>query len=241
MIVHLVENGWEIIYHRAHALLAAQIAGYWYKDKVPTRFFETIAAISQHDDLEREWEEDQLTEAGAPLDFTLERESSIEHLQQLIEDALYRGRWVALLTSMHVSFLNQANQGKSKEWDKFLDGLRQQQQQWQEELGIKKEDVAQTYTFMRWCDRLSLILCQRQLPSNERSLEITRGPDGDRYDVKQLGNGQVTVTPWCFSEPTFTVNVEASYVNQTVFEDNQALVEALQNAEIRVLEWTFSQ
>jgi Protein of unknown function (DUF3891) len=50
------ENGWEVIYHRAHALLAAQIAGNWHKKDLPQRIIETVAAISHHDDLEKEWE-----------------------------------------------------------------------------------------------------------------------------------------------------------------------------------------
>ena len=33
MIVNLQSQGWEVIYHRAHALLAAQIAGYWDVDQ----------------------------------------------------------------------------------------------------------------------------------------------------------------------------------------------------------------
>ncbi len=71
MIVNATQNGWEIIYHRAHALLAAQLAGQWRRKDAPARLYETIAAISHHDDLEKEWEEDSLTEAGAPKDFTL--------------------------------------------------------------------------------------------------------------------------------------------------------------------------
>ncbi len=60
MIVNLIENGWEVIYHRAHALLAAQLASQWRRADAPARLYETIAAISHHDDLEREWEEDQV-------------------------------------------------------------------------------------------------------------------------------------------------------------------------------------
>lgn len=55
MIAHPTATGWEIIYHRAHALLAAQIAARWGRESRPARLVETIAAISHHDDLEREW------------------------------------------------------------------------------------------------------------------------------------------------------------------------------------------
>lgn len=37
MIVNATQKGWEIIYHRAHALLAAQLAGQWKRQNAPAR------------------------------------------------------------------------------------------------------------------------------------------------------------------------------------------------------------
>lgn len=239
MIVNPTQTGWEVIYHRAHALLAAQIAGHWQRKNAPPRLYETIAAISHHDDLEREWEEKNLTEAGAPMDFTLTSETSYDLLRQHLERSLYRGRWVALLTSMHMSRLNASARGQSEEADRFLDEQLEHQQQWREELDISKDDAASAYDFLQWCDRLSLILCQQQLPEDERALEISKGPDGKRYDIKQFSNGLVTVTPWCFEEDRFTVNVEASSLSEVKYEDNKSLTEALKQAPRYLLEWTF--
>jgi hypothetical protein len=99
MVVNQHQKGWEVIYHRAHALLAAQIAGYWNAKERPVRWLETIAAISHHDDLEKEWEEKNITEAGAPVDFTLATDTDIAKIRKLTQDARYRGRWVAMLIS----------------------------------------------------------------------------------------------------------------------------------------------
>lgn len=239
MIVNLTANGWEIIYHRAHALLAAKIAGHWPKKNIPERFYETIAAISQHDDLEKEWEEDSLSEVGTPLDFTLEKKSSEEKLIKSIEAALYKGRWVALMTSKHFSFLHQSQRETSEEWNKFLDELLDQQKQWQEELAVSEEKVEECYTFMRWCDRLSLILCQQKLPANQRALEITKGPSGKLYNIKLNNDGYLQVMPWPFEEKKFTVDVEVHYLSQVTFSDNQALNTALKQAPTKFKEWTF--
>lgn len=92
---------------------------------------------------------------------------------------------------------------------------------------------------MQWCDRLSLILCQQHLPDDERALEISKGPDGQRYDVIQYSNKLITVTPWCFEEDRFVVNVEASTLTQSKFDNNQSLTQALQQASRTILEWTF--
>lgn len=39
---------------------------------------------------------------------------------------------------------------------------------------------------MKWCDRLSLILCQQQIPDNNRKLEINDGPDGQNTILLSL-------------------------------------------------------
>lgn len=241
MIITLNNYGWEVIYHRAHALLAAQIAGFWQEspDTPHRRLVETVAAISHHDDLEKEWEGNHLTPAGAPLDFLLENSTPIAQLQALVDSAVYRSRWVALLTSMHVSFLNESKRGHSSEIDEFLEKQQHLQTQWREELEVSQAEAASAYRFMNWCDRLSLILCQHQLPDGERALEITTGPDGRRYDVVQWQNGEVSVSPWCFRRDRFTVNVEACYLNQMTFNSNEELTQALQNAARQGIEWTF--
>lgn len=239
MIVNLLENGWEVIYHRAHALLAAQIAGHWRRTNSPVRLYETIAAISHHDDLEREWEGNQLTPAGAPMDFTLDPESSIDKLRGLIDSARYRGRWVTLLTSKHISYLSQSKWGSSPEWDDFLQEQAQNQERWRQELGIDKDEAERAYQFMLWCDRLSLILAQKQIPDDHRALEITSGIDGQRYDVRQLPDEKLTVEPWTFELEQFTVNVEAVVLSELVYSSNEGLITALKQAPVKVLEWTF--
>jgi hypothetical protein len=89
----------------------------------PLRLYETISAISHHDDLEKEWQGNHLAEVGAPLDFTLGKESGKvpDSLKKHIEESLYRSRWVALLTSMHICFLSQNKGEVSQEWQDFLD------------------------------------------------------------------------------------------------------------------------
>lgn len=239
MIANQHQNGWEIIYHRAHALLAAVLAGHWRRKDLPLRWAETLAAISHHDDLEKEWEGEHLTEVGTPLDFTLSNKSSIEKLRKLTTNSRYRGRWVAMLISMHMSFLNEGKRGESEELDRFLDEQKENQEKWQKELNITKEEAEEAYAFMQWCDRLSLILCNRELPAGERALEIAKMPDGNRYDIMQRADGTVTIAPWPFEEEKLTVGVEACYLTQVQFDSNEELTQALQQAPIESLEWHF--
>jgi hypothetical protein len=241
VIANLINSGWEIIYHRAHALLAAQIAGYWDTADDTAHLVEIVAAIAHHDDLEREWEGNHLTKAGAPLDFTLDQSLSTQQLRQHVENAIYRGRWVAMLTSMHMSFLHEGRRGESSEVDKFLDEQLERQKQWRKDLGLTKSEAEKAYTFMRWCDRLSLILCQRQLPDSQRALEITHGPNGKRYDVIQRGDNTIAVVPWPFRSDDFSVRVDAAYLSEVSFDSNEAFIATLKEAPMRTIQWQFQR
>jgi len=239
MIVNTSENGWEIVYHRAHALMAAQIGGQWIAATRPDRWVEILAAITGHDDLAKEWEGHQLNEAGAPRDFRQEssESESFDPLNELIDSALYRGRWVAMLTSMHLCFL-QAPGAVTKPTSKaFIDEQLKRQWQWRRELKILKKDADSAYAFMQWCDRFSLILAMRQIPMRERALEISKGPDGVRYDLLQHPDGTLTVTPWPFQDAAFVVRCEATYLTQLSFKNDAELVKALKGAEVRELIW----
>jgi hypothetical protein len=73
-------------------------------------------------------------------------------------NALYRGRWVALLISKHISRIHEPARGRLAEQDIFLDEQLNHQQNLQEELGIAQAQVDAAYAFMQWCYPLSLIL-----------------------------------------------------------------------------------
>ena len=244
MIVNLAKDGWDVIYHRAHALLAAQLGGHWRRSNTPLRIYETIAAISQHDDLEKEWTSGNLTKSGAPLDFTLAEippEVSLKKLKQHLENSCYRGRWVTMLTSMHIYFLHHNKKDISGEWCDFLETQLQDQKRWQRDLKLSKQEAERSYQFMQWCDRLSLILTQNQVPDGSRALEITHGIDNQRYDLRRLKDGNLTVEPWPFEEYEFTVNVESSHLSELKYDSDEALITALKQAPITILKWTFTK
>lgn len=239
MIINQQEDGWEVIYHRGHALLAAKLAAHWRRKDRPARMVETIAAIFNHDDLEREWEGDHLGPHGTPLEFTLSDKLEVDKLYRLIEGSFYRSRHVALLTSMHTSFLFEPMRGQDKQLDPFLDAQVALQKRLRSELKLKKNEADRDYAFMQWCDRLSLILARRELPERERLLEISEGPDGQRYDILQRDDRTVVVQPWPFEDDDFTVELEASYLTQITFRSNEELTEALKQAQIATLSWQF--
>lgn len=243
MIVNMQSDGWEIIYHRAHALLAADLGSRWRRSERPERFVETLAAISHHDDIEREWEGNELTEAGAPLDFTLSREDphvSLERYKHLLDGARYRSRWITYLTAKHILFLSTQFPDLDEEWSSFVKELTSFTEEILVELGINKDTAERAYDFMHWCDRLSLILTRRELPEAGRSLEII-SIEETRYEVRVSEQDTVSVTPWCFEEDSFEVSIDATYLSKLQYRSNEELRSALKSAPVRELKWKFSR
>ncbi|RNI30102.1 DUF3891 family protein [Rufibacter immobilis] len=241
MIVNPDEKGWEIIYQQAHALLAAEIGFAWLPAKRPLHFMQTLAAIAQHDDGQKDWTGHYaLTPAGAPANFT-QLPFSLEQARQVMKEARFQGRWRSLLTSMHLSFLYEELRGQKQEWDTFLDEQQTNQKLWRQQLKIKKAEARYAYDFMQWCDRFSLILCRNELPEMERALEISNGPDGIRYEVTLLKTGVVQVNPWPFEVAQLNISVEARCLTQLQFGSDQELAQAMWQAPIHRKEWELSK
>ncbi|AMM51183.1 hypothetical protein TH61_08325 [Rufibacter sp. DG15C] len=237
MIVNTHEKGWEVIYQQAHALLAAELGFAWRVADRPLHFMKTLAAIAQHDDGQKDWTSSYyLTAAGAPANFT-QLPFSLEQAQQVMKEAKFQGHWRSLLTSMHLSFLHENVRGQHKTWDAFLDEQLALQGTCRRQLKINKSQAQYAYDFMQWCDRFSLILCRRELPEMERALEISQGPDGVKYEVKQLTSGEVQVHPWPFQDKELEVSVEACYLAQLRFSNAKELAKALQEAPVNLLSW----
>jgi hypothetical protein len=241
MIVNSLKDGWEIIYQRSHANLAAILIAAWQrKDQVP-RWTELIIATAQHDDQEMFWSEiKHLTDIGAPLDFAeAELNTTRIHAQLVIDNAYRQGMWIALLISMHASFLYEPLRGKDSKLDDFLDHQLKTQELWRKKLGYSRKDIETAYAFLGWADRMSLILCRRQLPERERELDVAPGPDGKMIRVMQRDDETLVLNPWVFEENEIRVSVEVRRLRQLKFNGEQELQRTLDEAEIEIREWVF--
>jgi hypothetical protein len=241
MIVNSLKDGWEIIYQRSHANLAAILVAAWRKqDQVP-RWTELIIATAQHDDQEMFWSESvHLTDIGAPLDFAeAELNTARMQAQYVIDNAYRQGMWIALMISMHNSFLYEPMRGQDKQLDQFLDAQQDMQKRLRKLLDCPKPDAAAAYSFLSWADRMSLILCRRQLPERERALDVAPDLHGTMVRVMQRADDTLSLDPWVFEEDELKVSVEVRRLDTLKFEREAQFEEAMQNAEIETREWCF--
>jgi hypothetical protein len=241
MIVRLIDTGWEVIHQPAHGLLAFQLAMHWQAGKRPQRWPETLIALTEHDDGQDPYEgRNHLTEAGAPKHFQV-LDYSVLQMKRMVGIALQKSRWNALMVSMHATFLYGKKQGQSAELDQFLEQQSQNQRTWRRECGTTAAAARYAYDFVQWCDAFSLILCLNEVPTEGRHLEISVGPDGERYFVFQRANGSLGVDPWPFEVGTFTVGVECLALGTLKFAHDRELYDALQQAPVQVREWRLTE
>ena len=240
MIVHSTNQGWDIIHQQAHGLLAYQIGTNWQTGQRPIYWSETLTALLEHDDGQNPFAgKNHLSEAGAPLSF---ESFSVAQCHRMIDIALRKSRWNALIVSHHATFLYEPKRGEDTALDTFLDQQRDNQEKWRKAYRATRKEVMYAYDFVQWCDALSLILCRSELPPEARQLEISKGPDGTRHFIQQRTDDQtLCVSPWPFETDEFSVHIEVYPLNQLRFKNDTALYNAINDAPVEVREWVFKK
>ncbi|MFP4091027.1 MAG: DUF3891 family protein [Cyclobacteriaceae bacterium] len=240
MIVSHTEHGWDIIFQRAHALLAAQIALRWKPEDRPEHWPDLVAAIANHDDGQRDWEgENHLTEDGAPKDFSYQ-EPDLVQARRVVDNARYRSRWIAYLTSKHTSTLYEGWRGQSAEIDTFLDEQRHYQQKLIKDLKSSTKEAEAYYRLMFFCDALSLVLCKEEVPAGGNKLEVAELPDKRKATVFYTSEDVMSLQPWPFEQAQFSLSVEVYHLDRLAFQDDGELYEAFDRAAISLRQWKFS-
>jgi hypothetical protein len=245
MIVTSIETGWQIIHQPAHALLAFDLAQHWKKDRRPVRWLETLTAVAAHDDTQGEWKgRSHLTEAGAPVDYRL-HEYKLTDVDPMIDAAWQKSRWHAMLITMHAAFIYKSEHaktavaGQDKDLNDLLASLDVRRARWRKLYGTTPKEEQYAYDFVQFCDALSLVLAQSQLPLEERRIEVSKGPDGKPYYGWLRNDSTIGLDPWPFEDDEFAVHLEAYPVHKLSFTDDADLHHTLDTTDAVELSWTF--
>ncbi len=236
MIVNTTNKGWEIISQYAHGLLAGRIAAQIHPKYRPVQWVETLTAVIEHDDKQIDLGiQSCLSDSGVPLDFTLSKaepqEMVVQRAQGLMELALNKSRWIALLISCHLDFLYN-NENAGEELKGFLkEGLNFRKKA-AKKFDLTEKKIQEYYQILKFSDRLSLILCKNEIPEKGRKLEINKSINDQTFYVSKNEENQITIDPWCFKDQSFDLSVETRYVKQTTFRSGDALKSTLDKTEV---------
>ena len=150
MIVRSVDQGWTIVYHSTHGLLAQRIASCLNDARALPYWFETQVAIGLHDDLHRRYEKgehEQLTQAGAPRDFSLvpmKDRKRADEMRNRIDEAFRKHSWLGVMQSKHADCLYRG-EDTTADMQQMLDAEAQRREAALTRLEIKPTLVQATY------------------------------------------------------------------------------------------------
>ena len=244
MLVRPHPTGWRITLHPAHGMLAASLFQQLERTLPQELLLPSLLAVAEHDDHQLDFAEgNYLTERGAPKDFALmEMKDGQRSLQaeNLLREAYRKHTWTYLLIGKHYEFLY-----AGQEVDERLHGLLQAILTKRDELlksrGWKLKSLEVAYGYLRFCDRLSLILCGDEVPTLGRKVEINDALGRPHYVCQDPQTGILTVNPWPFAEERFVVRSESFVLEELVYASSEALGQALATAVAKERSWSFAQ
>jgi len=245
MIVNTDANGFEVIYHSTHGLLAGKIANYIADEFFGHKKFETIIAITSHDDLQPSIEDGgHISENGMLKNFTENSQpivAVVDRCKNIMLEAHRRSPYIEVLVSMHLDFLYTDLAKSSKMMSSFLSEQKTLREDLIKLHSISKSDFEKGYQVLLFCDRLSLILSQNQIPFEGREVEINKSIDGKKYFVREDEQGNLTVRPWIFNCEQFEVSIPVRRLKKTTFKNTSEFKDALRQCKINDKVWKFAR
>lgn len=246
MIVTSHQKGWKIINQRSHGLLAAMLA-YQYDIDLPNDIIvPTIITIAEHDDgAEETNEEKNLTEAGAPRNFTVDdgsKKSDVKQKLAVMEMASAKCQLNALLTSLHIDFIfTDSKEAKNSELNKFLKEQVKNRKDILDHLEIDEKYANRLYRFVEWCDAFSLLICMDKIQPEGRKMEVSLSPDNEMNQTYYLEENVITVEPWPFKSNHFKVFYEYKIIEQLKFKTIQEFNSVCKSTKVQRMDFTLKR
>lgn len=238
MIVEHQNKGWRIVSHYAHGLLAGKLANALRLDLRPSQWIDVLTAIIEHDDHLLDFgEQNYLTEIGTPLDYRMSSgtdEEILEHAERVYKNALQKSQMVGMLIGRHLVFLNTDLAKQYAPMKRFITMVEDRSKVQRRIYGLNKKKENSIYDIMRFCDRCSLILCQNQVPTIGRKLEINATIDNKTYFIHRGSEDNLSIEPWPFEETKFVMNYEYKILSESSFGSNTELENVLSKADIHL-------
>ncbi|KGE12563.1 DUF3891 family protein [Sphingobacterium deserti] len=231
MIVTYLQNGFEAVLQRHHARLAASLMAnlIWVKED-PNKIDLILAAANHDNDYTEFRREGLLNDLGGPKDFKMETFDKAD-CERLLDEANASSTFIAILIAFHMQFVQR---GLSSAATRFCNALETSKQRWCKDVGLSMATMEKYYTMLQWCDALSLLICQRMVPPEGRSLAISDGPDGVTYFISAVHEDTYTIEPWPFAVDNFALAIERRLLDKLAFKSDRELQEALKISPVTV-------
>ena len=245
MIVNRNQHGVTIIYHAAHGLLAGKIANRLRQDLRFEPWFDFLIAVSEHDDRQLDFnEKSYLSDSGIPINFSEEKKYVVDimrRMQRVITTANGKSSFVRIMISSHLEFLYGSFRSKSKRIKDFLNREKSVRERTLTIYNMNSASLSHAYQFLRFCDRLSLILSMGKAPNNGRTLEINTSINNEAYFIKRTSKTKLNIKPWPFNTNEFTLSIEARVLEKACFDSEAQFQNEIQNKSPILKSWIISK
>ena len=231
MICRQLDQGWEIIYQRNHALLAAEMLADWRPEQRPHPWVQLLNACAQHDHGWQENDGDALVnEQGHPVDFLhMPMDTTLEMSRTNLTNADSQSHWCAILVSRHAEYLYSSKD--DEETQAYVEEVKEFRAQRMKAVGVTSDQVEKMYELLCWADTLSLLVCCQ--PSEfTRSLELNA--QGQEFKAVDQGDEVWTLSPWPYESPVVKLDYEVRHLPQSTFASSLELRQALDQAKVSV-------
>lgn len=138
----------------------------------------------------------------------------LDQANSVLQSVKYKSSFMVLMVSAH--FQKLYGDSKELEVQKFLEHLNTSCDKIVQNQGLQKKEVAQCYQFLRFCDDLSLALCQNDFENHKEPAQIDPISGQEKISLAQLPNGEFELDPWLFDEEKKEFYVEY-YTTDTDF------------------------
>ncbi|AEL26632.1 DUF3891 family protein [Cyclobacterium marinum] len=245
MIVNKSIVGLHIILHEAHGMLAGKIANEIKEVYRPIHWFETLIAISEHDDRQLDLnEKEYLSDLGVPMDFTEENyqvDEVVERMKRILRTSENKSQWIKLLISYHLEFIYGPLKKKSKRISAFFQQQASERKTILKHFGLPNKKAKEYHEFLRFCDRLSLILCKDETPELERLLEINTSIGEETFFIKKTDDERLIISPWIFKKDKFELSIEERVLKETQFSSKENFKESLLKTKPQTKKWILAK
>jgi hypothetical protein len=245
MIVNHTSQGWQVISHSTHGLLAGKIAQKIKRELRLKNWVDTLTGIIEHDDMLLGFDEKEyLTPNGTPKDFKMAggtNAQSLEHAKRVYRMALQKSQIIALLVGKQLCFLYDSMAKEYGPMNSFLEEVKELRISQRKLYDLTVVHLEDLHAILLFCDRTSLILVQNKIPEVGKKLDINTTIGNETYCISRRDDASITIEPWIFQDEKFEIGFESRLLTAASFADNQDLKRQLDKAEIVYNEITFKK
>ncbi len=223
MVINQTIQGPQLITQTQHAHLAYAIACRLKEKYRSPYFMEALQAIALHETEKTDFNYTrQLDTLGSPISFdrvAISDENILNKIEDMLDSLKFRSTLVAALVSSHFENLYPKLYKNVSSAHSGLPALARGLYQ------IPEDVYDHLYQILKFADRLSLMICQRELPDAGRTFQINNSLHNKNFYIREQ-EGCYCIEPWPFKGTCIELDIEYRILDKVGYKNSNAFLES---------------